>query len=307
MSEELTVNPEDTGRRLDLFLSQQVAGLSRNRIQKLIDTGMVLINRDLCSDKNYRLQSGDKISVTVPEPVETVVEPEEILLDVVYEDEDLVVINKPRGMVVHPAPGHARGTLVNALLSHCRDLSGIGGVMRPGIVHRLDKDTSGLLIIAKNDLTHQSLSAQLKTRKLHREYITLVCGLVKPENGRIEAPIGRDPRHRKKMAVVAGGRESVTRYRVLKYYKRYTLLELKLETGRTHQIRVHLANIGYPVVGDTTYGPGSYGDLPAELAASQALHARRIAFTHPRSGETLEFSTPLPAVFKKTLHWLKEV
>lgn len=301
----IPVETEGVGRRLDLYLAEQAFDLSRNRVQKLIETGLVLVNRKPCSDKNYRLQSGDQISVTIPMPEKAAIEPEEIRLDIIYEDEDLLVINKPRGMVVHPAPGHARGTLVNALLNHCRDLSGIGGVMRPGIVHRLDKDTSGLLIVAKNDLAHKSLSAQLKEKKLGREYLALVNGRVKPEIGRIEAPIGRHPRHRKKMAVVSGGRAAVTRYRVLKYYHCYSLLQLKLETGRTHQIRVHLAHLGYPVVGDTAYAKGSPGDLPPELSMPQALHARRISLTHPRSGEKMEFSTPLPDEFKKTLVWLK--
>lgn len=300
-----SVGAEGAGWRLDLYLAENAFELSRSRVQRLIEENMVLVNGEPCGDKNYRLQSGDHISVTIPEPVKAKVEPEEIRLDIVFEDGDLLVINKPRGMVVHPAPGHARGTLVNALLSHCHDLSGIGGVMRPGIVHRLDKDTSGLLIVAKNDFTHRSLSAQLKARKLHREYIALVFGQIKPEIGRIEAPIGRHPRHRKKMAVISGGRAAVTRYRVIKYFERYSLLKLKLETGRTHQIRVHLAHLGYPVVGDPTYTRGGTGDLPSELVRPQALHARRISFTHPRSGKSLEFSAPLPEAFKKTLFWLK--
>lgn len=301
----LSVDAEGAGRRLDLYIAAHAPELSRSQAQKLVEAGLVLVNRELCSDKNYRLQSGDQISITIPEPIKALVEPEDIRLDIVFEDKDLLVINKPRGMVVHPAPGHAKGTLVNALLGHCSDLSGIGGVMRPGIVHRLDKDTSGLLIVAKNDFSHRSLSAQLKSRKLHREYITLVCGKVKPEIGRIEAPIGRHPRHRKKMAVISGGRAAVTRYRVLKYYDHYSLLKINLETGRTHQIRVHLAHLGYPVAGDPAYAKGSSGNLPPELIMPQALHAYRISFIHPRSDETLEFSTPLPEEFKKTLFWLK--
>jgi 23S rRNA pseudouridine1911/1915/1917 synthase len=293
------------GRRLDLFLAEKRADLSRSRIQKLVETGFVAVNKEPCRDKNYRLQPDDQVTVTVPAPVSSSIGPEQIRLDIIYEDEDLLVVNKPRGMVVHPAPGHAQGTLVNALLSHCSDLSGIGGVMRPGIVHRLDKDTSGLLIVAKNDFTHHSLSAQLKSRQLRREYLALVFGFVKPQQGRIEAPIGRHPRHRKKMAVIAGGRSAVTRYRVLKYYDHYSLLRLKLETGRTHQIRVHLAHIGYPVVGDPVYSRSSAGDLPLHLAQPQALHALRLSFSHPRSGNALEFSAPLPEAFIKTLIWLK--
>jgi len=209
-------------------------------------------------------------------------------------------------MVVHPAPGHSRGTLVNALLNHCDDLSGIGGIRRPGIVHRLDKDTSGLLIVAKNDLAHRRLSAQLKARVINREYIALVNGLVRPAHGRIEAPVGRHPVHRKKMAVVESGREAVTRYRTIKTYHRYSLLQLQLETGRTHQIRVHLSYLGYPVVGDLLYAGNLSGGLPAELVFPQALHARRISFTHPVSGIKMSFSTPLPPEFAGLLLWLKE-
>lgn len=302
---EMDVKSEDAGRRLDLYISEQVESVSRSRVQKLLDAGMVRINQVVCSDKNYRLQPGDRVSLTIPPPEEASVKAEEIALAIVYEDSDLLILNKPRGMVVHPSPGHAQGTLVNALLSHCSDLSGIGGVVRPGIVHRLDKDTSGLLIVAKNDLAHRSLAAQLKSRKLSRVYIALVCGKVTPRLGRIEAPVGRHPRHRKKMAVITGGREAVTRYRVLKHFKRYSLLQLNLETGRTHQIRVHLAHLGYPIVGDLTYARGGWSDLPPELTAPQALHAYRISFTHPRSGETMHVSAPLPETFKKALHWLK--
>ncbi len=306
LHEELTVKAEHSGCRLDSYLALHAAGLSRNRAQMLIEEGRVLVSGAPCADKNYRLQPGDRVSLTIPPPEEASVAAEDIQLDIVYEDGDLLVINKPRGMVVHPASGHSGGTLVNALLGHCSDLSGIGGVMRPGIVHRLDKDTSGLLIVAKNDLAHRALSGQLKARKLRREYIALVHGQVSPKIGRIEAPIGRHPRHRKKMAVVGGGRDAVTRYRVVKYYNRYSLLRLNLETGRTHQIRVHLSHLGYPVVGDSAYAKGGKGDLPAELMQPHALHARHLAFTHPRSGEELNFSTPLPAAFKNTLQWLKD-
>lgn len=305
LREELTVQPDQTGSRLDIYLSRQIPDLSRSRAQKLIEDDCVFINQALCADKNYRLQAGDQVSVNIPYPEEPGLEPEEIRLDIIYEDQDLLVINKQRGMVVHPAPGHSKGTLVNALLSHCSDLSGIGGVMRPGIVHRLDKDTSGLLIVAKNDIAHRALSGQLKDRQLHREYIALVNGEVRPKIGRIEAPIGRHPRNRKKMAVLTGGREAITRYRVLKYFDRYSLLKLILETGRTHQIRVHLAYIGYPVVGDPVYAKGGPGKLPTELAAPQALHAWRLTFKHPRTAERVQFSAPLPVEFTKTLYWLK--
>ncbi len=297
----LNAGPDDVGLRLDTFLADRAAELSRSRAQKLIEEGLVQVNRVSCPDKNYRLKSGDQILASMLPPKETSIEPERIRLDIVYEDEDLLVVNKPRGMVVHPAPGHTGGTLVNALLYHCSDLSGIGGVKRPGIVHRLDKNTSGLLIVAKNDFAHRSLSGQLKTKKLKREYIALVCGRVEPEKGRIEAPVARHPRHRKKMAVVAGGREAVTHYRVLKYFTRYTLVQLRLETGRTHQIRVHMSHIGHPVAGDTAYGRKDYSDLPPGLAAPHALHARRITFGYPRTGENLDISVPLPEEFTEGL------
>ncbi len=303
--EDFTVGLQDTNSRIDTYLTQHAEGLSRNRVQGLIEEGRVLVNESLCEDKNYRLKPGDRVSINIPPPQQVPVEAEDIELDIIYEDQDLLVINKPAGMVVHPAPGHSRGTMVNALLGHCRDLSGIGGVIRPGIVHRLDKDTTGLLIAAKNDLAHSGISRQLKERKLFREYIALVSGKVSPGVGRIEAPIGRHPRNRKKMAVVQGGREAYTRYRVMKVYNRHSLLKLNLETGRTHQIRVHLSYIGYPVVGDPLYAKGVKGALPSELVPAQALHARKLTFTHPRSGELLEFSAPLPELFKKALIWLK--
>jgi len=303
--QSITAGPEDEGRRLDQVLADRVSGLSRSRAQKLLEEKMVQVNRESCTDKNYRLRAGDQIGLTIPPAEETGLEPEAIGLDIVYEDEDLLVINKPRGMVVHPSPGHRKGTLVNALLHHCQNLSGIGGVKRPGIVHRLDKDTSGLLLVAKNDFTHRQLSAQLKTRQLKREYIALVSGRIKPALGRIEAPLSRHPRHRKKMAVVEGGRPAVTRYRVLKYFGRYSLLQLNLETGRTHQIRVHMSHLGHPVVGDPTYGRGGWDDLPPILSEPHALHARRIMFIHPRTSKTMEFTVPLPSSFKQGLRTLK--
>lgn len=302
----LTAGSEDTGSRLDIFLTGKLADLSRSRAQKLIDECRVTVNHTLCKDKNYRIRAGDLATLTIPPPEKAIPEPEDIDLDIIYEDSDLLVINKPRGMVVHPAPGHCSATLVNALLGHCTDLSGIGGVMRPGIVHRLDKDTSGLLIAAKNDYSHRLLSDQLKNRQIKREYIALVHGQVSPARARIAAPIARHPRHRKKMAVMEGGREAVTRYRVLKKFDRYSLLKLKLETGRTHQIRVHLSNLGYPVVGDETYTKGAGGDLPRHLIASHALHAYRLNFKHPRSDKALEFAASLPEDFRSLLYWLKE-
>lgn len=305
LSEELTVEAEDKSLRIDAYLTQTLAGFSRNRIQALIEEGRVKVNEALCEDKNYRLKEGDRVRIKVPPPKESLISAEDIQLDIIYEDSDLLVINKPRGMVVHPGPGHSGGTMVNALLAYCSDLSGIGGVMRPGIVHRLDKDTSGLLIVAKNDPAHRALSGQLKARKISREYIALVHGRVNPEIGRLEAPIARHPKDRKKMAVVKGGREAVTRYRVLKYYNRYSLLKLNLETGRTHQIRVHLSYLGYPVVGDMVYAKAGKGDLPACLDLPQALHAFRLSFNHPCTKERLKFSAPLPEEFRAALVWLK--
>ncbi|MEW5785907.1 MAG: RluA family pseudouridine synthase, partial [Bacillota bacterium] len=284
MIDDHVVTTAEAGRRLDVYLTGQVAGLSRTMAQKLIIAGAVSVNRAACPDKNYRVQPADLITCTIPDPAPSTVQAELIPLDIVYEDQDLLVINKPRGMVVHPAPGHSGGTLVNALLYHCRDLSGIGGALRPGIVHRLDKDTTGLLVAAKNDFSHQALAEQLKSRLLRREYLALVHGRVVPQNGRVNAPIGRHPRYRRCMAVVPGGREALTRYKVLAYLDRFTLLQINLETGRTHQIRVHLAFLGYPVAGDPLYGPVRQGDLPPELRRGQALHARRIAFIHPRDG-----------------------
>ncbi len=301
----LTAGAEDTGSRLDAFLTRQVNDLSRSRAQKLIEDSRVVLNQSVCTDKNYRLKTGDRVTLTIPPPEKANPEPEEIALDIIYEDGDLLVINKPRGMVVHPGPGHYGGTMVNALLGHCDDLSGIGGVMRPGIVHRLDKDTSGLLIAAKNDCSHQALSDQLKNRKIKREYIALVHGEVKPIRGVITVPIARHPRHRKKMAVVEGGREAITRYRVLKHFDQYSLLRVNLETGRTHQIRVHLSYLGYPVLGDEAYAKGDRGQLPGDLIPAHALHAYRLNFNHPRSGKAMDFRAKLPKDFRKALYWLK--
>jgi 23S rRNA pseudouridine1911/1915/1917 synthase len=300
----LTADSSSAGMRIDLFLSGKSDVLTRSRVQKLVEKKLVMVNSEICDDKNYRIKAGDQVVISLAVPEELAALPEEIELDIIYEDKDLLVINKKRGMVVHPAPGHQDGTLVNALLGHCTDLSGIGGVIRPGIVHRLDKDTSGLLIVAKNDCAHNALSEQLKARTLKRVYFALVCGRVVPHRGRIEAPVGRHLKHRKKMAVIAGGRDAATRYRVIKHYKHYSLLKLKLETGRTHQIRVHMAHIGFPVVGDPLYGPGSHGDLPGDLASPQALHAKALSFEHPRTGMKMTFSAPLPNVFRKLLHWL---
>jgi len=270
--------PEAVGQRLDHFLTGQEPFLSRSQVQRLMVKGLVLVNARQARP-SLRLRAGDLIRMTVPPPEEVTLAPEAIPLDIVYEDEDLLVVNKPAGMVVHPAAGHHRGTLVNALLDHCPDLSGIGGYLRPGIVHRLDKDTSGLLLVSKSDLAHQGLSAGLKARQIKRKYLALVCGEVRSGQGLIDAPLGRDPKDRKRMAVVAGGRTARTHYRIKERFTGYTLLDMELETGRTHQIRVHLAYAGYPVAGDPVYGPRRN---PLHLPG-QALHAYRIVFTHPRT------------------------
>jgi 23S rRNA pseudouridine1911/1915/1917 synthase len=302
-----TVTDKHNGRRLDLYLTEQAAGLSRSRAQKLILTGAVAVNGALCRDKNYRVRLNDNIECKVAGPEEAEPGPEPIPLEIVFEDRDLLVVNKPRGMVVHPAPGHAGGTLVNALLHHCSELSRTGGEERPGIVHRLDKDTTGLLVVAKNDFTHQALAQQLQSRRLRREYLALVRGRVTPRTGRIEAPIGRHPVHRQRMAVVPGGREAATRFKVIAYLDRFTLLQLSLETGRTHQVRVHMASLGHPVAGDRVYGPARQPDLPPELCCGQALHARRIAFIHPRRLKLLEFTAPLPEDFRAGLRKLRNI
>ncbi len=296
----------DEGRRLDLFLTGAGAGLTRSRAQKLIEEGSVYVNDRPCTRKSHRLSRGDTVTFLLPEPGAVPLRAEQIPLDIVYEDDDLVVINKPRGMVVHPAPGHDSGTLVNALLHHCRSLSTVGGEERPGIVHRLDKDTTGLLVVAKNDHSHRSLAAQLKSRTMQREYLALVHGRVRPAAGRIEAPIGRHPRHRLRMAVVPGGREAVTRYRTLAYPGPFSLLRLSLESGRTHQIRVHLSFIRHPLVGDPLYGKARSADLPPPLRRGQALHACRLTLIHPRSGRLLQFSAPLPPHFREGLRYLRE-
>ena len=296
----------DAGRRIDHFLAGAAPGLSRSRAQKLIGLGALQLNGLPCLDKSYLLRAGDMIALTLPEtpPLEPL--PQDIPLDIIYEDDDLLVINKPRGMVVHPSPGHDSGTLVNALLHHCATLSTAGGLHRPGIVHRLDRDTTGLLLAAKNDSAHFSLAGQLRERTMRREYIALVHGRVSPAEGRIEAPIGRHPRHRRRMAVVPGGREAATRYRVIALLGPFSLLQATLESGRTHQVRVHLNFIRHPVAGDPLYGPGCTPDLPPPLRRGQALHARRIAFTHPRSGRRLEFTAPLPPDFRQGLRLLRK-
>ena len=301
----LEVPPEAEGKRLDQFLVNQPVQLSRSQVQHLIQNGLVLVNAKT-RRSSYRVHTGDIIEMQVPASEETTLMPEEIPMDIIYEDEDLLVVNKPQGMVVHPAAGHKKGTLVNALLNHCAQLSRSGGYLRPGIVHRLDKDTSGLLLVGKTDLAHQELSHQLKERQVKRRYLALVLGQVKEDKGVIDAPLGRDPRNRKKVAVLppgtSGAKEALTRYHVQERFVGYTLLDVELETGRTHQIRVHLAYAGYPVAGDTIYGTRSN---PLELPG-QALHAHQITIQHPRTAEMLTFEAPVPRVFAKTLHNLRK-
>ena len=296
---KLTVEPEDGGQRLDHFLSATGIWPSRSFIQKVIAAGGVQFKGKVLRP-SFRMEPGYEIEVLWDDPEPLTVEPEAIPLEILYEDHDLVVVNKPRGMVVHPAAGNYHGTLVNALLEHCRDLSGIGGKIRPGIIHRLDKDTSGVLVVAKNDFSHLALAAQLKSRTMKRVYQALVHGNP-PPNGRIEAPIGRHPSLRKQMAVVATGKPAITNYMVLEYFKAYALLELKLESGRTHQIRVHLSHMGYPVVGDPLYGR-QREKAPIE---GQALHAAVLGFTHPRGGEYLEFTSEIPDVMQQAIDWCR--
>ena len=306
-----TILTDGDGVRADLYLSR-VCDLSRSRIQALMEEGCVTCERCGKVTKKTVLCEGDIVDIFIKSPTPVSAKPEDIPLDIVYEDDDLLVINKPEGMVVHPAPGAPTGTLVNALLYYLgENLSGIGGELRPGIVHRIDKDTSGLLVVAKNDFTHLALSKQLETHRIRREYHALVLGGFREERGTVDAPIGRHPVDRKKMAVIRDGsgmaREAVTHYEVLEHLGQFTYLKLNLETGRTHQIRVHMASIGHPLVGDTTYGGGNT-PLERRLGASatgQALHARRLTFTHPRTGEEMNFECPFPPSFTKLLEALR--
>lgn len=293
------------GERLDRWLADQVPDLSRSRVQKLIEQGQVQINGQICTSRKTNVQAGDRIQVTIPAAEPLDLTPEEIPLDVLFEDEHLLIINKPAGLVVHPAPGHSEGTLVNALLAHCDNLAGIGGVQRPGIVHRLDKDTSGALAIAKTDVAHQHLQAQFKSKTARREYLAVVYGAPTADSGTIDAPIGRHPVDRKKQAVVPeerGGRRAVTHWQVKERLGNYTLMQFQLETGRTHQIRVHSAHIGHPVVGDPVYSSGrSIGvNLPG-----QALHAWRLRLQHPVTAEWIEAIAPLPSSFLTLLEVLR--
>lgn len=299
----VTAGPEDEGTRLDKFLSLRVEALTRSAAERLAEQGLVTCGGKAL-DKKARLRAGDVVEVTLPEPVGLDVLPEPIPLDIRYEDGDLLVVNKPKGMVVHPAAGHAGGTLVNALLAHCGDsLSGINGVIRPGIVHRIDKDTSGLLIVAKNDFAHQRLAEQIKVHSFTRVYEAVVHGNLKEDAGTVDAPVGRHPTDRKRMAVTEKhSRNAVTHFEVLARYKGFTHVRLKLETGRTHQIRVHMAYIGHPVAGDPVYGPKK----PEPGLDGQCLHARVIGFVHPRTGKYLEITSELPPYFTAFLEKLQK-
>nr|WP_288555164.1 RluA family pseudouridine synthase [uncultured Mediterraneibacter sp.] len=294
------VNP---GLRIDKYLSEQMTSYSRSHIQKLLKDQCVQVN-NLPVKANYKLRTGDQIKVCLPEPETLNVEPENIPLDILYEDQDLLVVNKPKGMVVHPAAGHYSGTLVNALMYHCKDqLSGINGILRPGIVHRIDMDTTGTLVVCKNDISHQSLAEQLKEHSITRRYRAIVHGRLK-EDGTVNAPIGRHPTDRKKMSIHAkNGKPAITHYRILKQYKEYTYIECQLETGRTHQIRVHMASIGHPLLGDQIYGPSK---VPYKNLQGQTLHAMILGFLHPTTQKYMEFEAPLPEYFQHLLDVLPE-
>lgn len=320
-SYQFIVEPEASGR-LDVYITEKIPELSRSRVQKLVETGHIIVNSEPVR-VGYRVQAGDDISVTVPPPEPTDISAEDIPLEILFEDNELLVVNKPKGMTVHPAPGSTHGTLVNAILAHTDDLSGVGGVERPGIVHRLDKDTTGVLVVAKTDLAHTSLQAQIQQKTAERAYTALVWGETKFNEAVVDAPIGRHPANRQKMAVIKDisrytARKAITHLKAIERFNGFTLLDARLETGRTHQIRVHCSFIGYPVVGDSVYGgvkrqlPGSYGKLAQqkigkliENLRGQALHARYLAFDHPVTGKRLEFETPIPWEMRELLEALR--
>ena len=292
------VEAEDEGNRIDKYISSQFPDFSRSYIQKIIKDGKVFVN-DKTIKASYKVTEGDNIYLEIPKLSIPDIIPENIPLDILHEDDDVIIVNKPKGMVVHPSAGHYTGTLVNALLYHCKDnLSGINGIMRPGIVHRIDMDTTGSLIVCKNDKAHRAIAEQLKVHSITRRYRAIVHGTVKEDSGTINAPIGRHPLERKKMAVnEQNGKPAVTHYQVLKRFRQFTYIECELETGRTHQIRVHMASIHHPLLGDTVYGPSK---CPYPLQG-QTLHAMTIGFLHPSTGEYMEFSAPLPDYFEKLL------
>lgn len=300
MKEQIDLQLGEQSGRIDKVLSQELVDYSRSQIQQWLKDERVMVNGTTVK-ANYKVKAGDQVTIAVPEPTVLELTPENIPLEIVYEDEDVAVVNKPQGMVVHPSAGHPNGTLVNALLFHMQDLSSINDVIRPGIVHRIDKDTSGLLMIAKNDFAHESLAKQLKEKTSLRKYVALVHGVIPHEKGVIDAPIGRSKTDRKMQAVIEEGKPAVTHFQVLERFADFTLVELQLETGRTHQIRVHMKYIGYPLAGDPVYGPKK--TLPGK---GQFLHAQVLGFEHPRTGEFLTFTAPLPEVFKKTLEKLRK-
>ncbi|MGE6364838.1 RluA family pseudouridine synthase [Bacillus paramycoides] len=297
---QVTVAEEQKSERIDKFVAEINSEWSRSQVQQWIKDDIVTVNGKSVK-VNYKVKENDEITVTIPDPEELDIQAEDMNLEIYYEDADVLVVNKPRGMVVHPAPGHTSGTLVNGLMHHCTDLSGINGVMRPGIVHRIDKDTSGLLMVAKNDMAHESLVNQLVAKTVTRRYKAIVHGVIPHDKGTIDAPIARDKKERQSMTVDENGKNAVTHFQVLERFKDFTLVECRLETGRTHQIRVHMKYIGYPLAGDPKYGPKKTLDMNG-----QALHAGILGFDHPRTGEYIQFEAPIPEVFEDALNILRK-
>ncbi|HDR7888274.1 TPA: RluA family pseudouridine synthase [Bacillus toyonensis] len=297
---QVTVAEEQKSERIDKFVAEINSEWSRSQVQQWIKDDVVTVNGKSVK-VNYKVKENDEITVTIPDPEELDIQAEDMNLEIYYEDADVLVVNKLRGMVVHPAPGHTSGTLVNGLMHHCTDLSGINGVMRPGIVHRIDKDTSGLLMVAKNDMAHESLVNQLVAKTVTRRYKAIVHGVIPHDKGTIDAPIARDKKERQSMTVDENGKHAVTHFQVLERFKDFTLVECRLETGRTHQIRVHMKYIGYPLAGDPKYGPKKTLDMNG-----QALHAGILGFDHPRTGEYIQFEAPIPEVFEETLNILRK-
>ncbi len=295
--EKITVNSEKQGKRIDAFVSENIDDMSRTMAQKLIDDGKVLVNSKRVKS-SYKVETNDIVEVEIPKPTETTIKAQDIPVPIIYEDDDIIVVNKPKGMVVHPANGNPDGTLVNAILSMCKgSLSGIGGEVRPGIVHRLDKDTSGLIIIAKNDKAHINMSKQIQDRLVTKKYIALVRGVLPEDEATIDMPISRSLKDRKKMDVNKNGKNAITHFKVLKRYNKYTLIEVKIDTGRTHQIRVHMSHIGYPIIGDGVYSNGK-NEFGVE---GQMLHAKSLDFKHPITGKQIHLEAPLPEYFQKVL------
>ncbi|UEB77379.1 RluA family pseudouridine synthase [Clostridium sp. M62/1] len=304
MRQSYVVPAEAQGVRIDKFLSEACDGLSRSYLQKLLKSELVEVDKRTVKN-SYKLSAGEKIEFEVPEAAEPEIKAEDIPLDIIYEDSDIILVNKPKGMVVHPAAGHYSQTLVNGLMYHCRDgLSGINGVLRPGIVHRIDMDTTGVLIVCKNDFAHNAIAEQLKVHSITRKYFAIVHGVIQEDEGTVDAPIGRHPVDRKKMSINRkNGKEAVTHYRVLERFRQFTYVECQLETGRTHQIRVHMASIGHPLLGDSVYGPSK---IPFKLQG-QTLHAGVLGIVHPRTGNYMEFSAPLPEYFSELLDKLRKI